>query len=98
MSSGATIPNNPTLAQAANQVVNQVFWGTMLREFRSAHQDPILGGSPGAGAFVQKLDQVLLERMSQRGKSPLVDALLKQLDAQGRYHNRTGNEIRKVNA
>ena len=81
MSIGA-IHNNPTLEQAANQVVNQVFWGAMLREFRSSHQDPILGDSPGAGTFVQQLDQVLLERMSQRGKSPLVDALLKQLGGQ----------------
>jgi len=97
MSSGTAIANNPTLEQAANQVINQVFWGTMLREFRTAHQDPILGGSPGAGAFVQQLDQVLLERMGQRGKSPLADALLKQLDAKGRYHNLTKNEIRKVN-
>lgn len=96
MSSPAMLHSNPNLEQAAHQVVNQVFWGAMLREFRTAHQDPILGGSPGGGAFIQQLDQVLLERMSQRGKSPLVDALLKQLDSQGRYTNRTKNEIQGV--
>ncbi len=98
MSIAATIANTPTLVQAANQVVNQVFWGAMLREFRNAHQDPILGGSPGADAFVQQLDQVLLDRMSQRGKSPLVDGLLKQLDARGKYHNTTGIKIPNANA
>jgi len=87
MSSPVMLPSNPNLKQAANQVVNQVFWGAMLREFRIAHQDPILGGSPGGGAFIQQLDQMLLERMSQRGKSPLVDALLKQLDPQGRHYH-----------
>jgi hypothetical protein len=81
MNIGFNIPSHPTLTQAANQVVNQVFWGTMLREFRSAHQDPILGHSPGAGVFLQQLDQVLLDRMGDQGESPLVKSLLKQLGA-----------------
>jgi hypothetical protein len=93
MSSGMYIQKPPTLAQAANQVVNQVFWGSMLREFRAAHQDPILGGSPGAGIFVQQLDQVILDRMNSRGDSPLVKGLLKQLGARGGTQVRPGQAL-----
>ena len=87
------IQNPSTLAQAANQVVNQVFWGSMMREFRAAHQDPILGSCPGAGIFVQQLDQVILDRMNARGDSPLVKGLLRQLGAQGRTQIRSGQVL-----
>jgi len=74
---------DPELVQKANQFVNQIFWGTLLREFRDAHKNPILDNGPGSQTFVRQLDQMIIERISQRGKSPLTDALLKQLDPRG---------------
>ena len=74
---------DPELVQKANQFVNQIFWGTLLREFRDAHKNPILDNGPGSQTFIRQLDQLMIERISQRGKSPLTDALLKQLDPRG---------------
>ena len=74
---------DPELVQKANQFVNQIFWGTLLREFRDAHKNPIFDNGPGSQTFVRQLDQMMIERISQRGKSPLTDALLKQLDPSG---------------
>ncbi len=74
---------DPELVQKANEFVNQIFWGTMLREFRDAHKNPILDNGPGAQTFVRQLDQMMIERISQRGKSPLTDVLLRQLDPRG---------------
>ncbi|MBN2376817.1 MAG: hypothetical protein JXD22_10465 [Sedimentisphaerales bacterium] len=73
---------DPELVQKANQFVNQIFWGTLLREFREANKNPIFDNSPGSQTFVRQLDQMMIERISQRGKSPLTDALLKQVDRQ----------------
>ncbi|MBN1846166.1 MAG: hypothetical protein JW810_10820 [Sedimentisphaerales bacterium] len=72
--------HDPALVQAANLWVNQIFWGTLLREARAAHPDPVLGTTPGAAAFQQQLDQVLLERISARTDRVLLPALLKRLD------------------
>ena len=67
------------LRQKASEVVNQVFYGTLLREFREAQQPTLLDRGPGAKIFMRQLDMELIHRISQRGDAPLVDALIKQL-------------------
>jgi len=62
-----------------NQFVNQVFYGTLLREFRNAQQPTLLDNGPGAQTFLRHLDMELISRISQRGESALSRAVLKQL-------------------
>ena len=68
------------LKKLTNQFVNQVFYGTLLREFRNAQQPTILDGGFGASAFTRQLDIHLIERLSQQGDSPVAQALRKQLE------------------
>ena len=70
---------NPDLVHAANEFVNQVFLGTMLREFRNAQQPTIVDGGSGRGTFARQLDLELIKRISQGGQSPVVSAVLRQL-------------------
>ena len=72
---------NVQLAQRANEVVNQVFYGTLLREFRQAQTSTIFDKGPGGQTFIRQLDMELIKRISQGGRSPLTDALVKQLSA-----------------
>ncbi|MBN1763974.1 MAG: hypothetical protein JW860_01850 [Sedimentisphaerales bacterium] len=67
------------LRQKASEVVNQVFYGTLLREFREAQQPTLLDSGPGVKTFMRQLDMELIHRISQRGDAPLVKALIKQL-------------------
>lgn len=70
---------NQVLRQKATEFVNQIFYGTMLREFRNAQKPTILDGGPGSSSFIRLLDMELISRMSQRGDSSMADALIKQL-------------------
>ena len=76
-----TNTTNTQLQQLANEFINMTFWGPMLREFRANQQPTIFGEGPGSGTFVHQLDMEIIRRMSQRGSSPLADALLKELGA-----------------
>jgi hypothetical protein len=67
------------LRQKATEFVNQVFYGTLMREFRNAQQPTMFDGGPGGTAFIRQLDMELISRISQRGDSSLADALLRQL-------------------
>ena len=80
----AVIPNqyDPQLARYANEVVNQVFYGTLMREFRNAQPPGMFDQGPGGQAFIRQLDMELVKRMSQGGASPLAEVLLKQLSPQ----------------
>jgi len=71
------------LAQRANEVVNQVFYGTLLREFRESQPPSMFNQGPGATTFIRQLDMELVKRMSRRGDSPLAQALIRQLDCEG---------------
>jgi len=70
---------DPQLAQYANEVVNQVFYGTLMREFRNAQPPGMFDQGPGGQAFIRQMDMELVKRMSQGGNSPLAEVLLKQL-------------------
>ena len=67
------------LRQRASEFVNQVFYGTLLREFRDAQPPGIFNQGPGAGTFVRQLDMELITRISRGGDSPMTEALLRQL-------------------
>ena len=78
----ANAPFRDDLKILANQVVNQVFYGTLMREFRNARPDGIFNKGPGGTTFIRQLDMELVSRISQRGGAPLVSALVKQLGGQ----------------
>ena len=69
----------PKLAQAANEFVNQLFWGTMLREFRNASSGTILDNGPGSDTFARQLDQALIKKISSANILPWAEPLAKQL-------------------
>ena len=71
-----------TLKTLANQVVNEVFYGTLMREFRNAQTPTLFDQGPGATTFIRQLDSELISRISQRGDSPLAKALIRQLGGQ----------------
>lgn len=84
-----------TLKTLANQVVNEVFYGTLMREFRNAQTPALFDQGPGATTFIRQLDSELLSRISQRGESPLAKALIRQLGGQWAVkenENRTGKK------
>lgn len=79
MMNATTNITQPQLAQKANEVVNQLFWGTMLREFRNASSGTILDSGPGSDTFARQLDQELIKRISSTIVTPWAEPLVKQL-------------------
>ena len=67
------------LSQAASEFVNNVFYGTLLRQFREAQEPGIFDGGRGGKIFERQLDMELIKRISQRGDAPMADAVIKQL-------------------
>jgi len=67
------------LKALANEFVNTVFWGTMLKEFRASQRATLLGTGPGNKVFEEELDHAMIQRMSQGESSSLADSLLRQL-------------------
>lgn len=71
------------LKTSANEVVNKLFYGEMLRTFRASQDDPFFGKGPGNSIFVEQLDSQMISAMSKGGRNGIADALLKQLDPNG---------------
>ena len=70
---------NPKLIGAANEFVNNVFYGTMMREFRRSQGEGFFGNTPGGKIFMEQLDVELIRRMSNNKRvSPLAQALVDQ--------------------
>jgi len=63
---------------AVNEVVGQVFFGTLMREFRSSQdvENPLSGGRAGA-TFTGALDQLLLQRLAGSSRFQVGQALAK---------------------
>ncbi|KPK77641.1 MAG: hypothetical protein AMJ79_02555 [Phycisphaerae bacterium SM23_30] len=83
ITAAATYNYDPQLVRHANEVVNQFFYGTLLREFREAQEPTIFDRGPGGRTFIRQLDMELIKRISQGGGSPLTEALLQQLTRRG---------------
>lgn len=71
--------NYKGLRELTEQFVGQVFYGTLLREFRDAGRGNILDNGPGATTFIKQLDMELVKRIGGRTKTELADSLMKQL-------------------
>ena len=70
---------SPELIRAANEFVNNVFYGTLLRRFRDAQQPTIFDSGPGGGPFQRMLDTEFVKRISQQGISPVDKQLIRHL-------------------
>jgi Rod binding domain-containing protein len=73
------INNNAKMVGAANEFVNNVFYGTLLRQFRDAQQPSLFDKGPGGSSFLRMLDTELIKRMSSRGVSPVAKSVINQL-------------------
>lgn len=71
----------PTLVEAANEFVNQAFYGPLLRELRESQNNPYFDNGPGGKTFLRQLDMELVRRMSGNKPSAIAESLLRQLDA-----------------
>ena len=76
----------PTLAQVANEFVNQVFYGPLLRELRDNQNNPYFGNGPGGQTFMRQLDMEMVKRMSGTKPDPLAQSLIRQLSRNSRVH------------
>ena len=70
---------SPELVQAANELVNNVFYGTLLRRFRDAQQPTVFDSGTGGGTFQRMLDTEFIKRISQQGVSPVAKPLIRHL-------------------
>ncbi|MCF7957281.1 MAG: hypothetical protein K9M57_02400 [Phycisphaerae bacterium] len=79
MSNNVSDAPQGSLREKASELVNNVFYGTLLRQFRDAQEPVLFGHGPGGDAFSRQMDMELIKRISQRGDAPLVDAIMKQI-------------------
>lgn len=84
------------LQAKANELVAQVFYGTLLREFRESSEMPFLSGTPGGTTFLRQLDQEIVSRLGQRRHSPLADALVKQLQGKAQARRALETSLREA--
>jgi Rod binding domain-containing protein len=68
-----------SLVQAANEFVNQVFYGPLLREMRDSDHNPYFGNGPGGKTFMRQLDMEMIGRMNGNKPSALAQSLIRQL-------------------
>lgn len=73
----------------AQQLVAQVFYGTMLKQMRSSpFKSDLFSGGRGGQAYSSLYDQAISERMSRSGGNKLTRVIAKSIlkkDAQARY-------------
>ncbi|MBI9016611.1 MAG: hypothetical protein JEZ07_05035 [Phycisphaerae bacterium] len=79
---------NLELRQKAAEFVNKIFYGTLMQQMRQASDNPIFGKTPGMNIFQNQMDSEIINRISQSGDAPLVDAIMKQLT------NKPGNQAK----
>ncbi len=72
------------LREKAAEVVSNVFYGTLMKEFRQGcDSDTMFSGGFGGEAFQQQLDNVFVAEISHQGNNPIVDAMVRQLGGSG---------------
>jgi len=74
-----TTNSNTQLRQQVSEVVNNVFYGTLLRQLRDSQNSGIFDKGPGGTTFIRQLDSELIKRISQRGDAPLVDTIMEKI-------------------
>jgi Rod binding domain-containing protein len=78
---GAADQARSALRRAADELVGEVFYGTLLRQMR---QSPLKGkyghGGRGEEVFQGQLDSLLAARAGRAGESTLVDAVVARLE------------------
>ena len=67
------------LTRLANEFVNTVFYGSLMREFRQSHSSSLIDQGPGHQTFMQMLDTELVKRMGDKGQTDLSQAVVRQL-------------------
>lgn len=77
-----------SLREAANEFVNVLFYGTLMKEFREGQQNELFGNSTGSRIFQRQLDMELIRGMNAQQPSALAEALMQSLDPQKMHQRR----------
>ncbi len=67
------------LKEKAAELVSNVFYGTLMKEFRASSEDSLFSGGFAGQAFQQQLDNVFIGNLSKQTNNPIADALVRQL-------------------
>ena len=67
------------LKEKAAELVSNVFYGTLMKEFRAGSEDSLFSGGFAGQAFQQQLDSVYIDQLSRQTNNPIADALVRQL-------------------
>ncbi len=71
------------LREKAAEVVSNVFYGTLLKEFRQSCESGMFSGGFAGEAFQQQMDNIYVTEMSRQGNNPIVDSMVRQLTPGG---------------
>ena len=69
--------------EKAAEVVSNVFYGTLMKEFRASTEDSMFSGGFAGQAFQQQLDNMYVSEISKQVNNPIVDAMVRQLGGRG---------------
>ena len=90
-------PARSALRRVANEVVGQVFYGTLLRQLRSSSLKGKYGhGGRGEEVFQAQLDQFLAERAGGVGRIDLADALVKRFERRACLVEKHKQQVRQM--
>ena len=85
---------NQNLIGAANEFVNKVYYGTLMREFRRSQGEGLFGNTPGGKIFMEQLDSELIKRMGSRNRvSPLAQALVDRFTRNGSTAGKANGKV-----
>ncbi len=73
---------NEVKAKAA-ELVSNVFYGTLMKEFRQSSEGGLFSGGFGGQAFQQQLDNVFIGELSKQENNQIIDAMVRQLTSKG---------------
>lgn len=72
-------PGQENLRETFASTVGQTFFGQMMKSMRqTVGKSKYFHGGRGEEIFQQQLDQLVVEKMSQSGSSPLVEPMFEQ--------------------
>ncbi|MBN2064144.1 MAG: rod-binding protein [Sedimentisphaerales bacterium] len=73
---------NEVKAKAA-ELISNVFYGTLMKEFRQSSEGGLFSGGFAGQAFQQQLDNVFIGELSKQENNQIIDAMVRQLTNKG---------------
>ena len=76
----AAFDKQAQLKEKAAELVSNVFYGTLMKEFRASSEDSLFSGGFAGQAFQQQLDNVYINNLSKQTNNPIAEALVRQIN------------------